>query len=119
MNMKVKRNVILSFATSLLLMLSSCASDVANRYYAVDHYPPKKAKEVEVLYKNPTQPYEVIADFQARDAGEATMRRMAAKIGADAVIVSLLGGSYSGKWAETKPSSSSYSRVTGTAIKYK
>lgn len=117
--MKIKRNATLSFATSLLLMFSSCASDVANRYYATEHYPPKKPKEVEVLYKNPTRDYEVIADFQARDAGEDTMRRMAAKIGADAVIVSLLGGSYSGNWAETKKSGGSYSRVTGTAIKYK
>ena len=93
---------------------------MANRYYSSEHYPPKKSSEVEVLHKNPTRPYEVIADFQARDAGETTMRRMAAKIGADAVIVSLLGGHFSGTWADEKTwSNETYSRVTGTAIKYK
>ena len=117
--MKNKRNVLLSLSASLLL-LSSCASDVANRYYAAEHYPAKKTAEVEVLYKNPARPYEVIADFQAHDAGQATMRRMAAKIGADAVIVSLLGGRYSGQWADDKNwANGTYSRVTGTAIKYK
>lgn len=118
--MKNKGNVFLCLAAGLVLWLPSCASDVANRYYAAEHYPPKKTKEVEVLYKNPARPYDVIADFQAHDAGEATMRRQAAKIGADAVIVSRLGGHYSGKWADEKNwSNGTYSRVTGTAIKYK
>ena len=117
--MKIKTRTCLALAASLLL-LSSCASDVANRYYATEHYPPKKTKEVEVLFKNPTRSYEVIADFQARDAGVATMRRQAAKIGADAVIVSRLGGRFSGEWADEKNwSNETYSRVTGTAIKYK
>ena len=117
--MKIKTNAGLALAAGLLL-LSSCASDVANRYYAAEHYPPKKTKEVEVLYKNPDRSYDVIADFQAHDADESTMRREAAKIGADAVIVSRLGGHYSGNWADEKNwSNGTYSRVTGTAIKYK
>ena len=99
-----------------------CASDVANQYYASVHYPPKATKEVEVLFKNPARPYEVIADLQARNAGAASMRRQAAKIGADAVIVSFLGGYYSthSEWADEKNmTNDTYSRVTGTAIKYK
>ncbi len=118
--MKNKAVASFSLAAGLLLLLPSCASDVANRYYGSEHYPPKKSSEVAVLYKNPTRPYEVIADFQAHDAGEAAMRRQAARIGADAVIVSRLGGRYSGNWADEKNwSNGTYSRVTGTAIKYK
>lgn len=112
----------MSLSAALLLLLTGCASDVANQYYAAVHYPPKPTKEVEVLFKNPTRPYEVIADLQARNAGAASMRRQAAKIGADAVIVSFLGGyfSTSTEWADEKRMmNDNYSRVTGTAIKYK
>ena len=82
----------------------------------------QRHNEVEVLFKNPALPYEVIADLQARNAGAASMRRQAAKIGADAVIVSFLGGYYSThtEWADEKRMmNDTYSRVTGTAIKYK
>ena len=44
------------------------------------------------------------------------------QIGADAVIVSFLGGYYSthSEWADEKNmTNDTYSRVTGTAIKYK
>ena len=117
--MKIKTSPCLALAVGLLLVCS-CASDVANRYYAAEHYPAKKTREVEVLFKNPVRPYNVIADFQAHDAGVVTMRRQAAKIGADAVIVSLLGGRFSGEWADEKNwSNETYSRVTGTAIRYK
>jgi hypothetical protein len=106
----------------LLFMFTGCAADVANQYYAAERYPAKPTKEVEVLYKNPTRPYEVIADLQARNAGAASMRRQAAKIGADAVIVSFLGGCYNthSEWADAKNfANDTYSRVTGTAIRYK
>ena len=106
----------------MLMMLAGCASDVANQYYAAERYPARPTKEVEVLFKNPTRPYVVIADLQARNAGAASMRRQAAKIGADAVIVSFLGGyfSTSTEWVDEKRMmNDTYSRVTGTAIKYK
>ena len=63
----------------------------------------------------------VIADFQARGADDDYMRKKAAAIGADAVIVSYLGGyrDRGDEWAGQDSQSQSYSRVTGTAIKYK
>ena len=69
----------------------------------------------------PSRPYEVIADFQARGASIEYMRKKAAEIGADAVIVGTYGGyrSKSDDWANHDKYSNTYSRITGTAIRYK
>lgn len=100
---------------------AGCVSDEANRYYASERYAECPVEEVEVLRECPTKPYDVIADFQARGASIKWMRRRAAKIGADAVIVGMYGGfrSRGDKWAGEDKHSDSYSRITGTAIKYK
>lgn len=104
----------------LIVLAAGCATDVANRYYATEHYPPKEPKAVELLWKNPQRSFVVIADFQARGISPETMRSWAAKIGADAVIVSILGGYYdrSTAWADQDKMKNTYSRITGTAIKY-
>jgi hypothetical protein len=49
------------------------------------------------------------------------MRQKAADIGADAVIVSTLGGyrSQNAEWASDDTYGNFYSRITATAIKYK
>lgn len=110
----------LAFLFILILWLfCSCASDVANRYYGKTKYPEKKPNEVELLWETPSRPYEVIADFQSRGESPEDMRRKAAKVGADAVIVSMLGGNVSlgDEWAGSD-SSHTYSRITGTAIRY-
>ena len=113
------------FLMLALLLLSACASDVANRYYGAVKYPPKRAEEVEVLVENPARPYTVIADFQSRGETVAAMQKKAAKIGADAVIVTALGGAYSLKeqWAGADrynqyKYNQRYSRISATAIKY-
>ena len=102
-------------------LLSGCASDVANRYYAAERYPAKNPKEVELLWQRPTREFIVIADFQSRGESAEAMRRRAAKIGADAVIVATLGGVYnwSEEWAGNDRQAGTYTRITGTAIKYK
>ena len=48
------------------------------------------------------------------------MKKRAAKIGADAIIVSPLGGYYSlnEEWADSDSMSRTYSRLVGSAIKY-
>ena len=48
------------------------------------------------------------------------MRKKGADIGADAVIVSLLGGQYSKseEWADKDRYSTTYSRITATAIRF-
>ena len=100
------------------LLIGGCASDVANRYYLNERYPAKSPLEVEIFMKNPIRSYIVIADFQSRGETPEDMRLKAANIGADAVIVSLLGGDVSGsQWATSE--SKTYSRITGTAIKFK
>jgi hypothetical protein len=76
----------------LLAALIGCARDVANRYYGGVAYPAKEPREVEVLWRAPTRNYVVIADFQSRNETPDDMREKAAKIGADAVIISILGG---------------------------
>lgn len=103
------------------ILFVGCATDVANRYYAHTTYPPKDPEQVDLLFSAPSRKYEVIADFQSRNESPESIRKKAAKIGADGVIVALLGGYYSQSetWASSDTYSNTYSRITGTAIKYK
>jgi adenine/guanine phosphoribosyltransferase-like PRPP-binding protein len=103
-----------------LATVAGCGTDVANRYYPDVHYPPKPVEQVELLKKEPTRHYAVIADFQARGETAQDMRRLAAKIGADAVIVTYLGGFYNSgdQWAGQDSQNNTYSRIVGTAVKY-
>ena len=74
-----------------------------------------------MLYREPSRPYEVIAELQARNESDQGMQKRAAKIGADAVIVQHLGGRYSPReeWAQQKRTSRKlYTRIVGIAIKY-
>lgn len=105
----------------LLPLLGACVSDKANRYYSSERYATRSPDSVEVLRESPSRPHEVIADFQARGASVDYMREQAAAIGADAVIVGTYGGyrSRGDEWAGKDKHSDSYSRITGTAIKYK
>jgi hypothetical protein len=98
-----------------------CASDQANRYYGNEKYASRPVEEVEILREPPTSEYEVIADFQSRGESPKDMQRKAAEIGADAVIVATVGGyrSKSDEWAGVDSQSSTYSRIVGTAIKFK
>lgn len=100
--------------------LSGCASDVANRYYGAEKYEQKSAAEVELLWSKPARQFTVIADFQSRGETPEDMRRKAAAIGADAVIVTVLGGHYSEneQWAGNDRYKNTYSRIVGTAIKF-
>lgn len=101
--------------------LGACTSDQANRYYSSVKYPAKSIEAVEILRAPPSRPYDVIADFQSRGESPHDMRRKAAAIGADAVIVAMLGGyrARSDEWAGEDSESHTYSRIVGTAIRYK
>jgi hypothetical protein len=111
----------LAILTLMLCLLLSCATDVANRYYGKMTYPPRQPSEVQILRARPERPFDVIADFQSRGETPEDMRRKAAQIGADAVIVSTLGGLYAvgEEWAGSDSYSNTYTRITGTAIKYR
>ena len=116
----LKKLQIISIFVFLLCEIG-CISDEANRYYLKERLPAKNIKEVEVLYEEPQQSYVVVADFQACNASIKHMRKRAAEIGADAVIVVPAGGWYSRNeiWADKDKQSNSYSRLIGTAIQYK
>ena len=105
----------------LLLCEIGCVSDEAGRYYLKERLPAKEIDEVEVLRTEPQQPYIVIADFQAYNASIRHMRKRAADIGADAVIIVSGGGKYSENeiWAGEDRYSGTYTRLIVTAIKYK
>jgi hypothetical protein len=109
------------FILSICTLTISCASDVANRYYGATIYPEKFPSQVQVLRSRPPGDFLVIADFQSRGETAEDLRLKAAKIGADAVIVSYLGGQYSlgEQWAGHDSMSNTYSRIVGTAIHYK
>jgi hypothetical protein len=105
----------------LATLLVGCATDVANRYYGAEKYPARDPKEVGLLWQRPSREFTVIADFQSRGESPEAVRQKAAKIGADAVIISTLGGLYDTReqWAGSDRQGSTYSRITGTAIRYK
>jgi len=107
-------------ALAAAALLSSCAQDVANRYYAAERYAAKKPDQVELLYRAPSRPFTVIADFQSRGESANSMRKRAAKIGADAIIVTPVGGLYrvGEEWAGSDSMAHTYSRLVGSAIKY-
>lgn len=110
------------FAVMILVVLApGCVSDQAHRYYSAERFPPKSTEQVEVLYNLPTQPHEIIADFQARGASVKYMQKRAAEIGADAVIVGMYGGlrAKRDEWASTDTQGRKYSRITGTALIYR
>ena len=108
-------------ALLMTILLLSCASDEAARYYGEVRYPPRSADEVDILYQAPTRAYTVLADIQARNVSPSHMQRRAAEIGADAVIIVRSGGSYSQSevWADKDRYQRTYSRLLATAIKYK
>lgn len=102
------------------LVLCGCAKDIASRYYSSQRYAPKLAKDVDLVFTAPSRPFTVIADFQSLNESPEGMKKRAAKIGADAVIVTPLGGLYrlNEEWAGRDTLSDSYSRLVGSAIKY-
>ena len=108
-------------ASMVVFVLAGCATDVANRYYAAGKYPPKPPEHVQILHRNPTRPFEVIADFQSKFESPEAVRDKAAQIGADAVIISTPGGRYltTDSWASNDSLASSGSRICGTVIVYK
>jgi len=103
------------------LLLGGCAIDVANRYYSTRTYPPKPPEQVQILRKTPARAYEVIADFQSKWDSPEGVRAKAAKIGADAVIISTPGGQYrtDQQWAGQDSYAGSSERICGTAIVFK
>jgi hypothetical protein len=106
-------------ALVLVLGLSACASDVANRYYGGASQE-RPASEVQILSTPPSRHYVVIADFQSRHETAEDLRIKAAKLGADAVIVTYLGGNYSTseEWADKDRERDTYAHIVGTAIRF-
>jgi hypothetical protein len=115
--LKMKWKILIAISA---LILAGCASDVANRYYSEVKYPARPYKQVEVLTNAPARPYVVIADFQGRDESAKALRKQAAKIGADAIIISYIGGAYNSRdqWAGQDSERNTYSHIIGTALKY-
>ena len=108
------------FSIAIAVSLAGCATDVANRIYVNEALKPRPISEVQVLWSKPDKAFTVLADFQSRGESPEDMRRKGAEIGADAVIVSLLGGLYSKdeQWAGKDRHSTTYSRIAATAIKF-
>ncbi len=106
--------------STISILTAGCATDVANRIYTKDSLAPKPINEVQILWSKPNKPFTVLADFQSRGESPEDMRRKGAEIGADAVIVSLLGGLYSKdeQWAGKDRHSNTYARIAATAIKF-
>jgi hypothetical protein len=104
----------------IVAILSGCVSDEANRYYGSVRYDAVPVGKVQILTRKPSKPFTVIADFQSRGDSFKSIQKKAAKIGADAVIVTNLGGyaSVGSRWAQHDPYSDSHGHIVGSAIKY-
>lgn len=121
MVMVIRKKLTIAITLMIAAFLTACASDVANRYYMDEVYPAKNVDEVVILQAKPDRPFVVIADFQSRGESAGDLRRKAAEIGADAVIVVEVGGSYSRgeEWAHTdKYKDRDHSHILGTAIRF-
>ena len=103
-----------------VLIFLGCASDVANRYYSDTKYPAKPLEQVDVFTNAPSRAYVVIADFQGRNQSPRELRKQAAKIGADAIIISYIGGAYDSRdqWAGHDSQKNTYTHIIGTVLKY-
>jgi hypothetical protein len=110
----------IAFIAIGIVYAAGCASDVANRYYLPEHYPPRDPSTVELLWRRPERPFTIMADFQSRGETPEDIRKKAAQIGADAVIVATIGGLYDRgtEWAGADKESNTYTHITGTAILY-
>ena len=107
-------------------ILSGCETGHATRVYK--NLPPTSSKIISILYSNPANEYELIADSEMKNATEYAVKAWGAKMGADAVILSGFktkfssGGisSTSGVQAETVSLKSiGATQVFCSAIKYK
>ena len=77
----------------IAVSLSGCAGSAVQ--VSTHKYPPTKPDSIQVLYQEPSKPYEVVAlvdqqgsgfDFSANDTIPG-LKEQAAKVGADAVII--------------------------------
>lgn len=118
--MNIKHIWRMTLTTIMVSALLACARDEANRYYSAQKYEPRDQASVTILWAPPARKYTVLADFQSRGETPQDMQKKGAAIGADAVIVSLLGGDYSlsEKWASDDRYSTTYTRIAATAIKF-
>lgn len=100
-------------------MFAGCATDQAHRYYLDKKLAPKPVNQVEILWAPPANRYILIADYQSRGERPADMQKRAADDGADAVIVTLIGGFVSLSKENLEPDRfQQFSRITGSAIVY-
>jgi hypothetical protein len=113
------RNAVRALIIAIAVSATSCASDVANRYYGTEKFAPKRVEDVQLLSRAPDRAYDVIADLQSRHESPHDLREKAAALGADAVIVTMLGGysAFSEEWA--KQENTAYTHIVGTAIRFR
>ena len=102
-------------------LLVGCASDQASRYYLNERLASRPVDQVTILRSPPSRPYEVIADFQSRGETAQDMQKHAPEVGADAVVVVIAGGArgLNEQWADRDAYAHTYTRIMGTAIRYK
>jgi hypothetical protein len=102
------------------MFLTGCnVYDEGNRYYLTEKLSPKKIAQVELLYSKPKKEFIIIADLQGKRHTISSIRKRAAEIGADAVIIIKTGGTINfgdTKWAGTDTGET---HLSGVAIKYK
>lgn len=107
-------------ALMLAFLCAGCATDEAARYYSDVRYPARPSSEVQVFFAKPNRQFEVIADIQAYNVTPDHMRRRAAEIGGDGVILVRGGGAYDRNevWASADRFSHTYHRLLATVIKF-
>jgi len=116
----------------IVSVLVSCTSIKTTQYASAHDYSPRDPASVEVLWIEPMAPHEHLGEIVLNDSSgpvpsaevEKTLRKEAAKMGADAVIVVLelvqsANPSFIGSAATRSAPTGQRYKVVGLAIKYR
>ncbi len=124
--------VILAFATGMLL-LTGCqtVSTSTKQYLGGPIYAPSDPATIQILREQPTRPHVRLGEVQAQPSSdsvgameiEAAIRKAAAKLGADAVVIvydrtQITGAYVTGPWWGRSVNTVTGRVIIGVAIKY-
>jgi len=129
----MKSIFILNLALAGILFLTGCktVSTSTKQYLGGPTYPPSNPANIEILRTQPTRPHVRLGEVQAEPSSdsvgapqiEEAIRKAAAKLGADAVVIvydqtQITGAFVSGPWWGRSVNTVTGRVIIGVAIKY-
>lgn len=122
----------LALATALLATTGcNTVSVTSNQYLGGQTYPPSNPQTIQILRTEPTRPHVRLGEVQAEPSSDSVsvqkiedaLRKSAAKLGADAVVIvydktQVVGAVVNGPWWGRTVSNVTGRVIIGVAIKY-